>query len=323
MANLPKNWKNSKPYLLLLSKFLYTNTINSFDSADYWKPVLNEQPEKIIRDFIKEGYLIPSPLENKLDYSLKFNDLIKVLKDLNLKVTGKKEELVNRLIENNKEKAFQITKTVETYICSEIGNKLVIEFIENEKIICKNMELDVIKALKHKDFLKASKSVAEYESKQVFSKGIGIDWKNYNSQRDIEILNFIFSSSPNILTGIKDELINNLRLVASFTHLCGTKNIKNYFDINIITSIKLDFNTSVRMLLSHASYLDRIKDYKAANINKTQIIGCGNESCSECQKINNKIFNIEQTPTLPYDKCTNEKGCRCTVGAYLELSNTN
>lgn len=43
------------------------------------------------------------------------------------------------------------------------------------------------------------------------------------------------------------------------------------------------------------------------------------ELCSACREIDGVVFPREGAPTLPYEKCTSELGCRCWAAPVVDL----
>jgi hypothetical protein len=93
------NWRKSNAHLLLLSKFLHPNSIEEFAKADYWNNALGENATQAIKHFIDEGILLKADLEGLLDYKFKITELKNMLKERGLKVSGRKDELITRLIQ--------------------------------------------------------------------------------------------------------------------------------------------------------------------------------------------------------------------------------
>ena len=92
------NWRKSNAHLLLLSKFLNSNSIDEFAKADYWNNALGENAKQIIKRFLDEGLLLPGGLDSQLDYKFKATELKIMLKQRGLIMSGRKDELINRLI---------------------------------------------------------------------------------------------------------------------------------------------------------------------------------------------------------------------------------
>ena len=63
------NWENSEAHLLLLSKFIHGQEIDYFVKWGNWEQLLNEAPQKAIKQMIHyfEAEIKPKKLNNK-DY---------------------------------------------------------------------------------------------------------------------------------------------------------------------------------------------------------------------------------------------------------------
>jgi hypothetical protein len=58
---------------------------------------------------------------------------------------------------------------------------------------------------------------------------------------------------------------------------------------------------------------DRLAEIRAVGLTKTRILGTGANDCPACKAIQNRIFAIDDTPTLPPANCTCVPWCRCNV----------
>jgi Glu-tRNA(Gln) amidotransferase subunit E-like FAD-binding protein len=130
-----------------------------------------------------------------------YDDLKEMLKQKNLKQSGKKEELIDRLLNCNMDELLRKYTVVKLYRCSETGNRLVKEFVEKENRKREENERLVIKCLRKGEFKEAIREVVKFEASQIIPRGMGIDWQNYKLEKvDLEMLTAIFKSRPKILT---------------------------------------------------------------------------------------------------------------------------
>lgn len=105
-----KDLQSSPAHLLLLSKFRNSDSPTKYRNADNWSAALKEKPAKVIEQFIKEGMLEPAELPELVDYKFKASDLKSMLKEKGLKISGRKEDLIKRLIENDSKEMSETTK---------------------------------------------------------------------------------------------------------------------------------------------------------------------------------------------------------------------
>lgn len=101
---LDEGWKSSAPHAALLSKFRSPRDPGYFDK-DYGMPSLREPAPTAVERFIQQGYPRPSPVEEKLE-ALRVPELKAALKRCQLKVSGRKSELIERLV---REAASEVT----------------------------------------------------------------------------------------------------------------------------------------------------------------------------------------------------------------------
>jgi hypothetical protein len=311
-----KDWRSSSAHLLLLSKFRNGDSPARYYNADYWEAALKEKPAKVIEQFIKEEMLELAELPELLNYKFKVSDLKSMLREKGLKVSGRKEELIQRLIDNDAKSMYEVTKGIDLYRCTAAGKQLAEHYLEDKRVKRETAEQEILSLLMGEEFLEAVCVVAQYEATQVFARGIGIDWKNYDGTSDVESLGVIFNTTPAILKGIEENQLRQLRPAAGMMLLWGTNNARHWLPEGFETGIHLDGDTACRMLVFHAYHLRHIKEYKELGCRtaKVEILGAGDDAtCSECRKINGKKYRIENVPELPYAKCTSEFGCRCTV----------
>lgn len=309
-------WQNSASHLLLLSKFRHGDAPKHYERAEHWESALKEKPQKAIQRFLKEEMLEPAGLTELLDFKFKVFDLKNMLKERQLKVSGRKSELIKRLIDSDEEGMIEATKNLEILKCSAEGEKLADYYLNEEKEKREKTEKEVLSLLKNREFSKAVRIIAKYESSQVFPRGLGIDWSNYSGESDVEALNVIFKKVPGILNGIDDGRLESIRLAAAMMQLWGTNRASPWLPNDLETGIHLDRDAAARMLIFHASHLMNMKLYKESGVKNVEILGVDDaNTCPACRKISGKKYNIDKVPELPNPHCTSEIGCRCTTVA--------
>ncbi|HLF18438.1 MAG TPA: hypothetical protein VI749_06040 [Candidatus Omnitrophota bacterium] len=313
-SKLLKSWQESPAHLLLLSKFCNGDSPERYNKADYWEVALKGEPTKAIQQFINDGMLEPADLHELINYKFKVSELVLLLKEQRLKITGRKDALIQRLIENDLNKMRAVTKGLNLYRCTEKGKQLAENYLNEEKTKREIVMHKVTNLLENKEYSSAASIVAQYEAKQVFSRGLGIDWRNYDIASDVESLKTIFEATPKILEGMDENHLKPLRFAAGMMHLWGTNNSKEWLQNTLETGIHLDSDATCRMLLFYAIHLRNMKNFREAGIKTIEILGVNDENtCSECQKISGKKYQLEYLPELPYCKCTCAMGCRCTT----------
>lgn len=307
------DWKKSNAHWLLLSKFLHPQNLENFAQSDIWESVLDEKPSQAIKRFLKEGLLEIAELENVLDYKYTVADLKKILTKYGLPVSGQKNDLIKRLTTTEYDSMKKATEGLTVLICTRRGRELSGEYLANEKINRSKTETQVLEYIKNRMFQEAVLAVVAFEAKQVFPRGMGIDWKNHNTNHELEIINIIFSSKPKILSKMRDDNLEFFRQGAALMLLWGTNTTKHWLPPDLSTEITLDVDTVARMFLFHAIFKKSLARYYADGRTKYVEILIAQGSCEECKKYEGVKFRLDEVPELPHEKCTHEKGCRCSL----------
>jgi len=309
-----KEWRNSPAHLLLLSKFRNGDSPDRYRDAQYWEAVLKRKPLKVIEQFLKEGVLEPARLQELVDYKFKASDLKLMLKERTLKVSGCKEELIQRLIENDEQSMRDATKGLNVYRCTTEGIRFAERYLEGEKSKRDAAEQDALDLLARKQFSKAVRIVAQYEASQVFPRGLGIDWKNYDVESGVESLKTIFERTPGILKDIEGNRLDKLRLAAAMMQLWGTNTARHWLPNDFETGIHLDGDTASRMLVFHASHIRNMQICRLSSVKTVEVLSVNDgNTCTDCRKISGRRYKLDNVPELPYAKCTSKHGCRCTI----------
>ena len=306
------DWRKSKAHLLLLSQFLRAKTVDDFRSSLAWKAALREAPEKAIARFVKEGMLVKGDLAASIDYRYTVSELKRMLTDRSLPISGRKAELINRLLQADPTGARQAVAGLEVLVCSQQGREIAEEFLEKERAYRAGVEAQVLEHLRRARFKDAAVLVASYEAQQVFPRGIGVDWKHYDPSHDLAVLSTIFAGRPKILASLSDAQLDPLRIAAGMMHLWGANECKRWLPPNFKVYRFADNATAARMLLFYAWHTVNLAQYRNWGVTEVEVLGADN-SCDACKRISGKRFKIEQVPELPYEHCTHELGCRCRV----------
>jgi hypothetical protein len=306
------DWRRSPAHLLFLSRFRNPRPLDDFSKSDTWKAVLGEAPGKAIERFLDEGLLEQASLEGLLDYKHKVSELKSMLEQRGLPVSGRKAELIERLIRADPEGMRKTTRGLNVLRCTEQGQMIAEEYLAQEKKERAKAEEQVLQALRQRKFKEASQIVTAFEARQVFPRGINIDWKHYSPTHYVAMLKTMFGGRPKILSSLDDQQMEYLRIAAGMTYLWGTNQADNWLPDNFETGLIMDNDAAARMIFFYASHQLNVAQYRAAGAKTVEILATDN-SCSACKKLAKRKYKLGEVPELPYEKCTSEMGCRCTT----------
>lgn len=310
----PANWRPGDAHLLFLSKFIVGQQVEHMMN-DYWQGPLKELPTVAIQRFIGMGWLVPASLAAKMGSRFKAGDLKPLLKERNLRVSGRKDELIDRLIAADMHGMEALVKGMNVYECSpearEVAEKYKLEQAQL-RAITENKALEQLRA---RDFQGASLTVTTYEAKQVFSRGMGIEWSKSDTSRMVEQLESIFQLKPKILDGLAESEWGAVRVAAGMMALWGTRTAKEWLPEGFIGLEKFDADTTVRMLLFASNHKRELDSFKRLSGGGLRVKGFDlsgtDDSCPECKRLAKKRYRLSELPELPHAGCTHPYGCRC------------
>ena len=307
------DWKKSNSHWLLLTKFLHPQDQYYLSGMDAWESVLGEKPSQSIKRFVNEGLIGLADLENTLSYKFLLPELKSLSKQYGLPVSGKKIDLIKRLLAADPVTMKKSVAGLAILQCLPKGKEMAEEYLKTQDETRNHAETQVLDYIKQGIFRKACLAMGAFEANQVFPRGLGMNWKNYDPDRDVSLLNLIFKNKPKILSGVNDDDLRILRVGASMMGLWGVYSAKKWMPADLSLNLPFDNDTAARMVLFHALHKSNIAQYKESTVVKAVEILTVPDSCDECKKFAGKKYSLDTVPELPHEKCTHKYGCRCTT----------
>lgn len=307
------DWRRSKPHLVLLSKFLRPHTIERYSRSDDWTAVLGESPEKAIRRFVGDGVLTEMEVSAQIDRKLTAAEIKGLLEQRHLPTSGRKLELAQRLVQADP-RGMKQTAGPALLQCTETGHEIAERYLADQKAEREEVEKDVLAFLRQRKLREASLAVASFESKQVFQRGLNMDWKHYDPTHDISVLTHILGGKPKALPQLDDLRLGPVRIAAAMFHLYGPNQGKGWLPAGVSLGLRWDDDRVVDMLFTYGVFRANIEQYKQMGVRWVKVLGCNDDLvCGACAKLQSRRHGITEVPELPYEKCTSDTGCRCTV----------
>ncbi len=314
------DWKKSNSHWLLLTKFIDARVQNYFSGMEAWEAVLGEKPSQSIKRFVDEGLIGPADLENALSCKYSLPELKNLSKQYGLPVSGKKIDLIKRLLATDPVTMKKSMAGLTILQCLPKGKEMAEEYLKTQNERRNHVEAQVLEYIKQGMYREACLAMGAFEAEQVFPRGLGTNWKNYNPDRDVDLLNLIFKDKPKILSGVTDDNLNILRVGASMMILWGVNSAKKWMPTDLSLNLAFDNDTAARMVLFHARYKSNIAQYKKNyDVVKSVEILTTSDSCDECKKFAGKRYSLNNVPELPHEKCTHKYGCRCIASPVVDI----
>jgi hypothetical protein len=314
-ADGPQQMQTTDARLLLLSKFLQPQLMYDFTKSDEWKQMLDQDPGEAIHDLIDEGMLIEPEVHACLAFRFKVLDLKQMLKARGLPASGRKDDLIERLVSADPEAMRQETVGLNIWQCSDRGRTLAEKYVSDQRQKRTEAERYVFEQLSKRNLKEANRVVTDFKAAQAFPRRATEESSSKPDQ--VEMLTIIFQSKPKILATLTKNSLEVLQLAAAMIHLWGDS-AKEWLPSDLKTGLAMDNDTAARMVLFYAYNQSSLTDYRR---NKDILRGVeildAVDSCRACRKLSHKTYTFGKVPELPYENCTSEKGCRCTYAPSL------
>jgi len=296
-------------HLMLLNKYVRGRQVDLGGNAhwdQHWLVALRESIQDTTKRFVESGLLEECPLLDRV--TCKFNQIAlkQMLRERGLKVSGRKDELANRLVATDRDGMLEATREYVMMRCTEKGLQLAKEFSARTE----EMQQTALQALRRKDLETATRCVCQYQDELGFPEDL-----TFPTRPDIADLRRIFSAKPKILGPVGDEVLDTLRVAAGMAFL-GIKGQWISDDLEI--SATLDGVSAVGMIISKIQSDRNLEGYKQGGVTQVKIMGSADGPCSRCEEIQSKTWKLISVPELPYEHCTSEGGCRCCYIAVLD-----
>lgn len=132
-----------------------------------WAPVVGPIEHHIAR-FVSRGFLSEAPLEEKFDEKFRISDLKQMLDTRDIKIKGKKGEMIAALIDAMPaEEAATLVADVRIYRPTPEGQRRISGYVLQKEKAWKEMEAGALEILARGDVRKAWSRIAKYQSSQV------------------------------------------------------------------------------------------------------------------------------------------------------------
>ncbi len=306
---------NTPAQLLALSKFLKPRLLSEVADLQYMRDLLGDEPKQVLEAWVATGYLEECPLRDRVEFVYKVPDLKALLRERSLPTTGKKKDLIDRLLATDVNGMTQTLANVGLVHCSQRGMMLAETYLREDQQRREDTEAGVREALARRDFSKASELVAAFEATQPIPRGINMQWSRYQTGDEERRLAKVFAIEPDFVRQLDALRLEQLRIATGQVMLWSKWNqwLPDDFD----TGLPWSPQALARALEYRAQFLVERQDWRdlwanERNSLRIEIRTCNDHLvCEACAAIADRKWDLDHLPELPYAKCTCEDGCRC------------
>ena len=257
----------------ILSIFLNEGkSITNDNFAGYWNYRYNSDPKKLLKKVVEKEYLRESTSFEYLDY-LGVIELKNILRDNKLKVSGKKDELIERIKDNVENSYLENLNFEKVYVLTKEGKKITEKF-DYVKFYHKFSDINEVSLDEYHKYMIENPSKNKYEGfVDLLIKVLDIQLEN----KDYGLLRNTYGKIGDLysLWDHKEEALKTYLKVCYFD-LSGMRNEGHYSKWN------------VHLLPHYLEKISEILEKSDLNLYKTYL------GILEELPIKNKIFSSEE-----------------------------
>ena len=311
MASLPgqsdQRW--SLAHRLLISKFLRPHRVYPASTGDLegrWKAALGESEEEALHRLVTAGHLIQCCVAEKLVGCFSATQLKQMLRDRQQKLSGTKDQMAERLCSADPGGMEKAVTGIILLRCSETGEQLANQFLARKEDVLRN----ALEALRQRNLELAVSVVSSFNDEL----GFPID-PMFSSSRETlsEQLRRTFTTSPKILSGVDEKVLECCRIAAGMSFL-GLGLVWPPCDPETKRKLEDGILDVPSMIISSVQSGMNLEDWRTSSFVKSiKIVGSsGGDSCPACKAAQKAPWPIKDVPELPIPNCTSEGGCNCS-----------
>jgi hypothetical protein len=301
-------------HLDLLSKFANGRDIAQVMDWQYLKDTLGESTKLAIDRFIDEGALVPCTLQESIGRLLTVSDLKGLLKERELRLSGNKADLVDRLIEAERAAAEKTVGNQRIMKCSSEALKFLDAFEEERDAAEAEAKTNTHRFLLERNVREAYREYIQYTRRYRSP--------DFSSPDQAEELEITLSTSPDALSDLDASVLAHLQAAVAMSQL--------WYNEDPLRWLPESFPASVINPGTAASYLTRAAGFKrqiarASEYDwKVRIVFSPYDvdSCGLCKRYNGKEFAPRDVPSFPLRGCTSETGCMCELETVWDDSHS-
>ncbi len=296
-----------------------SNVLNMRD----WNSYLGQNAELAFKGFQNDGTLKLANTEKAATATYSATELREIASSLDLATSGTKPDLVARILKFSPTQFDGKLYKHDFWVCSDEGAKKVSDkgkLIESETTAA--IENSVNEAI-CRNFESAFAPVRKYQQSLPFPSGLGVEWSNFGSSKEVFILETILDDWPGILSEIKPELKPSARQGAIRMFLWGLKldaKLKKRLANN---GTHLDPDSICRMIVFFAQNKFRISDatLKSQELELPYIMKVmrfEGDFCLACEKFKIGVYSLNEVPEIPLADCRGLSGCSLSISEAID-----
>lgn len=274
----------------------------------------------LVNRFIELGLLEKETIDDFLNRLT--NDTLKdILRKRELKISGKKMELVERILSNVPKEDYAKMMDDNTYHISVLGKELLENYKQKQLQKEIAFQKNCVNLIIAKKVVAAHQLICDYKASQLVDGSL-VDWEE---ERINGIPEGIVNAIITLLDFDDEETDHMLELnkvpfnaYCAFCYLSGMSlsNLKKYLPLISKLDSSVDFDQLYLRAHTITSSLFSLRDlinYRESGVKKYQVVcAYDNETCEKCGDIDSKVFYVRDSK-MGVNCPPFHKACRCTT----------
>lgn len=299
----PEKLKLSEKHFL--STFRTVTDIKWFGEGTAWgdiyKGSLRADPNDVFIAFLKADLIRKATANELIDADLNLVDIKNELKKRDIKSSGNKPVLIERLLESERDYRRLLKGRDVRYILTEKGRTIVNAYFDQEEKKKQRAIAKFKKEFHNGNLLLAEQAAISYRNKKALGGGLLGDDLEPSSR-----IPKLFEDIPPMIRNVEPEYLNFAREVSAADEAFGVEKIFSYDLLNTKTCIGLTIKQVALVFSKSMWYRAAIEKAKNDGLSKYfWINGKETACCDECKKLLGYYPIDKPIPVLPNEKCEN------------------
>jgi hypothetical protein len=294
---MPNSTEQSKAHELFFIDFSDQHVFLLAYDEGHWDKKLGESGYAVLQRFIDEGLIEPVPLTHAIERLFKKEQIITFLRDRGLKLSGKKEELVARLVEGDPVWAKEQSKAYHFYQRTAAGNEIAKTIAGKIGRESGELEARLLSLIYDGKYEEAYRKLASWDAEQVDPRG---------NERNVDYAWCAENS---------DDFVKMAQRVAAIL----PQGERARFLVDWLAG-RVDLYEHSPMTQQHGkSYEHYLMDARRsrADVVGIRIISSPSCRCSFAKKYEG-CYRLEDAPDHPFGPCDNEPCCLCWAACIFD-----
>jgi hypothetical protein len=294
------DWSESPSHVRLLSVFRLPRIILQVSRWTTF-PNLKEPIRSAIERFANSGMLRQCTLGEMVSVNFKVGDLKARCKELGIKQSGSKEELIARLLQLDHQTMEKLFENTIMHCLSDKGIAFIQSYNQLKDAALAETKQDIYQRIVEKDLLGAAKIYKKYSDSYEDNEN-----NPFYSYR-LSVMKNLLDCMPNSLVEkYSSNLLFQLKVIALMGMVWPPSGQWLPYDLELNP---IEADKAIQLLTRYSEYYESIReldmeDTIAILFDKNDI-----EVCDSCRQMNNKKYKIDQIQEWPFPGCENPIGC--------------